>query len=362
MNDTNETAYIGLNGLYEAFASYNTMVTNRLLAHAIGRDEALIYQTLLSKRNYYQQKDLLDSEGYFYSTVADLQESTTLSKFQQASATKKLEEIGLIKAKLKGIPAKKYFCILENNELLLSLLNIGLEKSNSYRKKVSESGLNSQKSRNLTSCDEETELQEEKHKKSLESSLNSQKSRNLTSCSEETEQQVVKKLDNRQSRNLTSCGEETERKTILNKTNIINYNNQSIYQSDNDDEDMIDGLTEEDYRNLIKEHIDYDFLILPERKFGKENVDEIVEIMTETIVYNKNPVKIQGNLIPAEMVKNRFLNLNSEHIEYVMEKYNENFDGINNVKSYLITMLYNSYSTIKHHYQQMVLHDMYGGG
>ena len=138
MNDTNETAYIGLNGLYEAFASYNTMVTNRLLAHAIGRDEALIYQTLLSKRNYYQQKDLLDSEGYFYSTVADLQESTTLSKFQQASATKKLEEIGLIKAKLKGIPAKKYFCILENNELLLSLLNIGLEKSNSYRKKVSD--------------------------------------------------------------------------------------------------------------------------------------------------------------------------------------------------------------------------------
>ena len=84
--------------------------------------------------------------------------------------------------------------------------------------------------------------------------------------------------------------------------------------------------------------------------------------MTETIVYNKNPVKIQGNLIPAEMVKNRFLNLNSEHIEYVMEKYRENFDGINNVKSYLITMLYNSYSTIKHHYQQMVLHDMYGGG
>lgn len=206
MNDVKETAYIGLNGLYEAFASYNTMVTNRLLAHAIGRDEALIYQTLLSKRNYYQQKNLLDEEGYFYSTVADLQESTTLSKFQQASATKKLEEIGLIKAKLKGIPAKKYFCILENNELLVSLLNIGLEKSNSYKKKSHENSLNSQRLKNLTSCNEKTTQQGDEYKNDLESGLNSQKSINLTSCSEETKQQDVNKFDNKELNNLTSCG------------------------------------------------------------------------------------------------------------------------------------------------------------
>ena len=87
------TPYISLDGVWEAFASYNTMVNNRLLAHAIGRDEALLFQTLLTKRTYYFDNGKLDEDGFFYSTVDDLQESTTLSKYQQSQACKKLEKI-----------------------------------------------------------------------------------------------------------------------------------------------------------------------------------------------------------------------------------------------------------------------------
>ena len=64
----------------------NTVMINRPLAHALGTNEAIIYSALISKQVYYGQRDMLDAEGYFYSTIADLQESTGLTRYQQDTA------------------------------------------------------------------------------------------------------------------------------------------------------------------------------------------------------------------------------------------------------------------------------------
>ena len=62
-----------------------------------------------------------------------------------------------------------------------------------------------------------------------------------------------------------------------------------------------------------------------------------------------------------DVVKTQFLKLNRSHIEYVMEKLDENTNKIRNIKAYLLTALYNAPMTINSYFRQRVQHDMYGG-
>ena len=72
--------------------------------------------------------------------------------------------------------------------------------------------------------------------------------------------------------------------------------------------------------------------------------------------------RISGDDFPAEVVKSRFLKLNSTHIQYVMDCMRENTTYVRNIKKYLLAALYNAPSTISNYYSALVQHDMYGGG
>ena len=65
-------------------------------------------------------------------------------------------------------------------------------------------------------------------------------------------------------------------------------------------------------------------------------------------------------LMPQQVVKSRFLKLNSSHIEYVLEAMNKNPSGIRNIRAYLMTALYNASLTIDNYYSALVNHDFYG--
>ena len=105
----------------------NTVTINRPLAHALGTNEAIIYSALIAKRAYYYQRDMLDEDGYFYSTISDLQESTGLTRYQQGGAIKNLIEVNLIECCKKGIPARRFFRVNADTNLLRTLLQKGEE-------------------------------------------------------------------------------------------------------------------------------------------------------------------------------------------------------------------------------------------
>lgn len=107
----------------------NTMSINRQLAHAIGLAEAVVYGALLSKYAYYDQHGLLTDGDWFYSTVEDLEESTALTARQQRRCIDTLIKSGLIQCKVQGMPAKRYFCINDNTELLAGILSNGSKSS-----------------------------------------------------------------------------------------------------------------------------------------------------------------------------------------------------------------------------------------
>ncbi len=115
----------------------------------------------------------------------------------------------------------------------------------------------------------------------------------------------------------------------------------------------------EGYRELILENIEYDCLIQNHR-LDRDRLDELVELMVDTVCSNREMIRIAGDDYPAEVVKSRFLKLNSSHIEYVLDRMRENTTYVRNIKKYLLAALYNAPATIDSYYTSLVSHDMYG--
>ena len=113
------------------------------------------------------------------------------------------------------------------------------------------------------------------------------------------------------------------------------------------------------YREIIKDNIDYDILI-QDPKMDKDRLDEIVEIMLETVCTARKTIRIAGDDYPAELVKSKFMKLNSSHIEFVLDCMRENTTKVRNIKQYLKAVLFNAPSTIDSYYTALVNHDFYG--
>ena len=117
----------------------------------------------------------------------------------------------------------------------------------------------------------------------------------------------------------------------------------------------------ESYRELILENIEYDILIQNER-MDRDRLDELVELMVDTVCSNREMIRVAGDDYPAEVVRSRFLKLNASHIEYVLDRMRENTTYVRNIKKYLLAALYNAPATIDSYYASLVNHDLYGGG
>ncbi|MBO5160737.1 MAG: hypothetical protein J6B69_00840 [Lachnospiraceae bacterium] len=112
------------------------------------------------------------------------------------------------------------------------------------------------------------------------------------------------------------------------------------------------------YLELIHKNIEYPFLL---HEYRKEELDELVELMVDTICSQRSVIRIAGDDRPKEVVKSRLLKLDYGHIRYVLDSLNKNCSKIRNVKQYLLAVLYNAPLTINNYYQQLVNHDMGGG-
>ena len=114
------------------------------------------------------------------------------------------------------------------------------------------------------------------------------------------------------------------------------------------------------YEEIIKDNIEYDHFV----RYGqvdKDRLDEIVSIILETVCSKRKTIRIAGDDYPAELVKAKFMKLNSSHIEFVFDCMKENTTKIRNIKQYLKAVLFNAPNTIDSYYTALVNHDLYGG-
>lgn len=151
-------------------------------------------------------------------------------------------------------------------------------------------------------------------------------------------------------------------KTNKSNTDLLNTNISNPILSNPKTDTERNGLDDyEAYTKIIKENIEYDIMAI---NYAKDihMLDEIVELMVETVCTAKEYLTIAGDDYPSSLVKSKFLKLTSEHIEYVMDCMKQNTSDVRNIKKYLLAVLFNALTTIDSYYTSKVNHDMHGGG
>ena len=344
----------------------------------LSSDAKLLYGLMLDRMSLSMKNGWLDDENraYIIYAVENIMEDLGCSKPTCTKVIKELDAdngIGLIEKKRRGLGKPdiiyvKNFASVPEKESAEKPANadVSTEVKNLYFKKE----------KNLTSGSKETELQEVKD-------FDFKREKNLTSGSKETELQEVKDFDFKREKNLTSGSKETELQEVkdfapnYNNTNYNNQNytdmsytnpiNQSVESMDSagtqGKDDRIDVIDEANaYMALIRGNLEYEHHMKYDQHGDKEMYEEIYETVCDVVCVKRKTIRINGEDYPYELVKSRFLKLNSSHIAYVMGCMRETVTKITNIRAYLITALYNAPSTMSHYYQQEVQHDMYGGG
>ena len=115
------------------------------------------------------------------------------------------------------------------------------------------------------------------------------------------------------------------------------------------------------YREIIMDNIEYEHLCQHAKGIDRETLDEIVDLLVETVCSARKTIRIAGDDYPAELVKSKFMKLDSSHIEFVFQCLSKNTSEIRNIKKYLLAMLFNAPSTMNGYYTALVAHDMNTG-
>ncbi len=335
----------------------------------LSSDAKLLYGLMLDRMALSMKNGWIDEENraYIIYSVDNVMEDLGCSKPTCIKIMRELDSengIGLMEKKRRGLGKPdiiyvKNFASAEEKES--GNTDDSAEVKNLYFKEE----------KNFTSGSKENELQEVK-----EENL-------FTSRSKEILPQEVKKTDLRGERDFTSASKEAELQEVKDVSpNYTNYNqtennytdmsytnpiNQSVGSMDSvgtqGKDDMIDVIDETNaYMALIRDNLEYEHHMKYDQHGDKEMYEEIYETVCDVVCVKRRTIRINGEDYPYELVKSRFLKLNSSHVEYVMSCMRETVTKITNIRAYLITALYNAPSTMSYYYQQEVQHDMYGGG
>lgn len=295
----------------------------------LSSDAKLLYGLMLDRMALSMKNGWLDAENkvYIHYTINDIIEDLGCARGTCVKVLAELDSkngIGLIEKKRQG----------QGKPDLIYVKNFTTTTQSENKPEDSEKG------------EDFAEVQESDFKKS----------KNQTSKGLKSELQEVQKLNPNYTNN---------NYTKSTNTNLI-YPYQSREQrsepepAQNDTMDRIDTMDETiAYRILVRKNLEYDLHIADPYP---DLFQEIYEIICDIVCINRTSIRINGQDYPYETVKSRFLKLNYNHVEYVMECLRKNTAKIANIKAYLITALYNAPLTINNYYQQEVRHDMYGVG
>ena len=316
----------------------------------LSSDAKLLYGLMLDRMALSMKNGWLDDENkaYIIYTVDNIMEDLGCAKATCVKVIKELDSengIGLIEKKRRGLGKPdiiyvKNFAAVEDKEPEETAANTD--------KPTEVQNLNFKKFNNYTSGSSKSEPQEVQD-------LDLQKYKKQTSRSSESEPLEVQKTDP----NYTNYNY-----TDMSYTNPINQSEGNVDNSGaHEKEDMIDVIDETAaYMKLIRDNIEYEHHMKYDQHGDKEMYEEIYETICDVVCVRRQTIRINGEEYPYELVKSRFLKLNSSHVEYVMGCMKDTVTKITNIRAYLITTLYNAPSTMSHYYQQAVQHDMYGGG
>ena len=328
----------------------------------ISSDAKLLYSLLLDRMSLSRKNGWVDEEKrvYIYFSTEEIQEEFDVASQKATKMMAELDDVkgcGLIHKKKQGQgkPAKiyvmKYTSVNDDDEPedIEKIYDEDADTNDNYVDKESE--------KYMKSFILEGTLEDPKRVTFLNpspgiSEIESQDFRNSKNKTCENQNFRLVKIKSVDFRN-SKCSNNKYNNTEINNTDYNNIN--PILSNQNKQEDAIEER--EEYEELIKENIEYDIMI---RKYPNVDITGMVEIMLDAICSNREYLDINQDKVHKEVVKSRLLKLDSGHIDYVIECMQKNTTKIGNIRSYLLTALYNSFTTQDHYYRAEVNYDFYG--
>ena len=305
----------------------------------------VLYGLMLDRMSLSTKNEWLDEEGkvYIVFPLSDIRELIQCSKQTAVNLVHELDTeqgIGLIEKSRPGLGKANVFYVKNFMAPIARERNSDIENTlnNAEEPRKPDS---TKKSKNWTSGGQEIRLQEVQK-------LDHQKSKKWTSGSPEIRPPEVQKLDHQKSKKWTSGGPENRLQEVQkldpNKTEY-NKTEKSETQSINPSGDTAD------YQSFQGEDED-----------AREEVDELVEMIVDVLRMPDTAVlRINGNEMPAVLVKEHYYKIRRDHIDYVRWTMRNNYRKVNNIRAYMLTALYNSVLTIGHYYQAEANYDVFGG-
>ena len=151
--------------------------------------------------------------------------------------------------------------------------------------------------------------------------------------------------------------------------NLVQRHPELVFSDGNDNKRIKTDLTNidqsvcdrtDEIEETVKANLEYGILTQRARPEDIGIIEELVSIIMDTLRSTKSTIRISGSEIPAESVRARFLKLNGENIEYVLDRLMKNTTEIKNIRAYLLAALYNAPATMNSYYTALVNHDLYG--
>ena len=146
-------------------------------------------------------------------------------------------------------------------------------------------------------------------------------------------------------------------KSNTDKSNIESYRFTSFSDKENHETMRSEVDKRQEFREQIKRNIAYDALIYDYPSDGEE-INEILELLVDTVCSNKPSTRISGDEKPTEVVRDVFMQLNSEHIRFVIDSMKKTSSLIKNMRQYLLAALYNASMTISNTYRSLVQYNL----
>ncbi|MCR5777576.1 MAG: replication initiator protein A [Lachnospiraceae bacterium] len=310
--------FIGTEADDNAFVKLPKIIFKDKNFKGLGSAGRLLYSLMLDRMQLSYKNNWLDDDGkvYIYYTAESIMEDIEIGRNKTFELLSIMEEkYGLIERRKQGQgkPTRIYV-------------------------------------KRIISEQEDTEVSEEAEKISIEIHGD-------TAPVSEVPILNFKNTENRDSRstenNILEVCKPNANKTDINKNNYSNTKSNLIKSDDEKDYEAEAAA----YRRLVRDNLCIDSL-LERHPFEAEIIEGMCDIIVETVISRKSSIWVSRDEYPAAVVKSKLLKLCDTHIEYALECLNENKSEIRNIKSYLLTTLFNAPSTMECHDQAKANHDM----
>lgn len=305
----------------------------------------LLYGVLLDRMTLSMKNKWLDEQNrvYIIYQISEIEEDLGFSRKKAIAHLKELEKIGLVEKKRRGFG-------LPN---LLYVKNFIFAEAEGLKSSDEENNAD----QNTSSCNKKADERNYTNR-----SVDFDTSRgSLSDTSRSADTDTYGSGDFDTSRSADEKLQEVREAPPYIKTNIIKTN-QSKTKRNHTDTNHIISINDGDadlmpYSQVIKSNISYDVL-MSDHPLDWEVIEEIFELLLETVSRKDAEITIAGYTYPAEVVRSRMLKVTAEHVEYVLECLKKTTTKIVNIKSYLLAALFNSPATMSSYYDSQVRSDL----